>query len=154
MKNKSVKIILKNEAELQKEAERIAGLVLGSQRNHHAMTIGLIGDLGAGKTAFAKYFLRALGVRESVLSPTFIIMRPYKIERENFSTVYHFDWYRVESEQEILSLGFENISANPNHIMLIEWADKFLSLLPEKAVKIFFEHGATKDERVVRIENL
>lgn len=100
----------------------------------------LMGDLGAGKTTFLKGLCRGLGVpEEHVTSPTFQLMNVYQDARV---PVYHFDLYRLEDPDELEEIGFESY-ADPNGeaangVVLIEWADKFLGLMPENylALKI------------------
>lgn len=91
--------------------------------------LALSGELGSGKTTFAQGFARGLGIKEKIISPTFIIIRQYPT---NF---YHIDLYRVENFQE---LGLEEILANPNNIVLIEWAEKIKDL-PKNTKKITIE---------------
>lgn len=139
----------RNEKDFAHFAQEIAKQVLTNGRNKNALVIGLIGELGAGKTTFSKYFLKKLGVKEEITSPTFLIMRPHRIDAAGFTVAYHFDWYRVEKEKEIADIGFQNIIDNPNHIVLIEWADKFPALLPAHTIWIELSHGKGKTERVL-----
>jgi tRNA threonylcarbamoyladenosine biosynthesis protein TsaE len=83
----------------------------------------LNGELGGGKTTFSQGFLKALGITQTVNSPTFVIMKPYIIPDSEY-TVYHFDLYRLEQEWEVLELGINDILQNPQSILLIEWANK------------------------------
>lgn len=83
----------------------------------------LDGELGGGKTTFSQGFLKALGITQTVNSPTFVIMKPYIIPNSEY-TIYHFDLYRLEQEWEVLELGIMDIIKNPHAILLIEWANK------------------------------
>lgn len=95
----------------------------------------LIGDLGAGKTEFARSFIQAIcGEKTNISSPTFNIIQEYQAENLN---VYHFDLYRIEAESELEELGLEE--ALEQGVCIIEWPDIALSLLPENAIKISFE---------------
>lgn len=85
----------------------------------------LFGDLGAGKTTFVKGFCEALGVRDKITSPTFTIMHIYCGAQ---TTIYHFDFYRLESWQEIAALGVEEYF-DADGICLIEWPEHALPLL-------------------------
>ena len=117
----------------------------------HAVVIALIGELGSGKTTFAQSFAEALGVKEKIKSPTFIIFRKSKIPLATpFKYFYHFDVYRIHNEKEILNLGWEEIISNPQNIVLIEWADKIKKILPKDTIKINFRHKG-KDERSIII---
>lgn len=101
--------------------------------------VGLIGDLGAGKTTFSQGFAQALGIREKIISPTFILIRPHPLpNREN--TLYHVDLYRLEGDINTKELGLEEVFQNTGgDFVLIEWADKILDKLPPKTLLIDFE---------------
>ena len=89
--------------------------------------IGLSGDLGSGKTAFLQGFARGLGVKERVLSPTFLIMKRFPLTKGNLDSFYHIDCYRVKSSKELEFLGFKDTAKNPKNIIAIEWADRLKS---------------------------
>jgi tRNA threonylcarbamoyladenosine biosynthesis protein TsaE len=91
----------------------------------------LEGPLGAGKTHFAKAVASLLGVIEPVSSPTFTLLHSYP-GRE--SILHHSDWYRMESEGEVLALGLEEYLGDG--LLLIEWGNKFPSLLPPGTLRI------------------
>lgn len=117
------------------------------QKNkNEAACIALVGDLGAGKTTFVQGIARALGLKERVLSPTFLIMKRFDIEEHNgevgnvpFGAVYHFDFYRLTDHNEALEVGFEEVLQNKNHLVVIEWADKFKKIVPKNAVWVNLE---------------
>lgn len=98
-------------------------------------TVALYGDLGSGKTTFVQGLAEGLGVKEKIISPTFIIIRSYP--SKNF---YHIDLYRIEKNQKIESLGLAEILDNPLNIVAIEWAERIENLLPKKIIKIKFSH--------------
>lgn len=92
----------------------------------------LHGDLGAGKTHFVKGIARGLGINESkVNSPTFTLINEY----QGRFPIYHFDAYRLKSDQEILELGVEDYFYG-NGVCLIEWPVNLQNFLPETAVHI------------------
>lgn len=97
--------------------------------------IALMGDLGAGKTTFTQGFALALGIREKVISPTFVIMRQHSLPNDN-RVLYHLDLYRLESESMIKEIGLTDLWNNPENIILIEWAEKIEHLLPKDAIRI------------------
>jgi len=88
----------------------------------------LRGELGAGKTTLVKGWLQALGAAEpeEVTSPTFTLVHEYKARK---GRVYHLDLYRLESERELAALGLDEMAAEPGALLLIEWGEKFPSLL-------------------------
>ena len=121
-------------ADLADEAAtaRFAGKI--AQLAQPGDVIALSGDLGAGKTVFARGFLRALGVEEEVPSPTFTLVQSYPV---NAGTVYHFDLYRIEAAEEIYELGVEDAFADG--ISLVEWPDRLGPLMPEDRLDIAFD---------------
>lgn len=110
----------------------------------------LVGDLGAGKTAFAGFFLRALGVTDLVTSPTFVIMKNYPLVHSHFTRAYHIDCYRLKNPEEILLLGFAEILKDEKNIVLIEWADRIAGILPPETAWIDFTHVA-EDSRAITV---
>lgn len=95
----------------------------------------LYGDLGSGKTTFVQGLAAGLGIKNRIISPTFVIVRTYDLGDKNF---YHIDLYRTESEKDIEGLGIEEIINNKNNIVVIEWAEKLKSYLPKKRIGVHF----------------
>jgi len=110
----------------------------------------LVGDLGAGKTTFVQAFLKALGVKGRVMSPTFVIMRSYKLK--DGRKAYHLDGYRIKKDKEFVDLGFKELIKDPKNIILIEWADRVKKLLPPETIWLEFKHGKNSRERVIKIK--
>ena len=118
-------------------------ILLKSPKEKYAFVLGLEGELGAGKTSFVQGFAKGLGVKEKVLSPTFLIMRKYQIPNTRY--LYHVDCYRLKGAQELLALGWKAIVADPRNIVVVEWADKVKSIIPKDALWLTFSHtGKTK----------
>ena len=109
--------------------------------------ISLVGELGAGKTVFARGVARALGVTELVVSPTFTIVREY----EGRVPLVHVDVYRIDAVQELHDLGFEEV-VRDDAVTIVEWGDMIDGLLPGDRLDIRLTPGAADDERVVEIE--
>jgi tRNA threonylcarbamoyladenosine biosynthesis protein TsaE len=105
--------------------------------------IALAGDLGAGKTTFARHVLRALGVAEEVPSPTFTLVQTYDTAR---GLVSHFDLYRVARPDDAYELGLEEALADG--IVLIEWPERLGGLLPGRRLDLALTHGAAPENRV------
>jgi tRNA threonylcarbamoyladenosine biosynthesis protein TsaE len=95
------------------------------------MIISLIGNLGAGKTFFIKCVLQQFDIRNSN-SPTFAIVNEY-LGKKKF---YHFDFFRINSQMELIDIGIEDYFNDNDVITFIEWADMFPNLLPDKRVEI------------------
>ena len=102
-----------------------------SPKSDSAFVVGLSGNLGAGKTAFTKCIAKGLGVEETVTSPTFVIEKIYELENQKFSHLIHIDAYRLESGEELLSLGWQRIISDSQNLILIEWPEKVSSVMPE-----------------------
>lgn len=98
----------------------------------------LYGDLGSGKTTFARYLVEALGFSSRVQSPTFVISRHYAKESGKIQKVFHIDLYRITSEDMLADLGLEELYKEPKTITIIEWPE-ILTNLPRNAVKVHFE---------------
>lgn len=100
----------------------------------------LYGDLGSGKTVFAKGFAEGLGIpAKQIKSPTFTFVRSYKMGRRHF---YHFDFYRIESIDDLLANDLHEIFHQKNAYFVIEWAERIEPLLPRKKIKVRFEYIA------------
>lgn len=117
----------------------------------------LYGDLGSGKTTFTQGLAKALGIERNITSPTFIIMRTYELrnneQKKLNKKLYHIDLYRLESEAEMEDIGLQDILEDPENIVVIEWAEKLGSLLPEKRTDIHFEY-VDEDQRHISIERI
>jgi tRNA threonylcarbamoyladenosine biosynthesis protein TsaE len=96
-----------------------------------ADVISLSGDLGAGKTVFVQGLGAALGVREQITSPTFTLLNQY----EGRYQILHLDVYRLDSFQEVLDLGFEEL-LDPNAVLVVEWGEAVTPLLPTRHLRI------------------
>jgi tRNA threonylcarbamoyladenosine biosynthesis protein TsaE len=99
-----------------------------------ATVISLEGPLGAGKTHFVKAVAEALEIPEDVTSPTFTLLQSYG---SGESRMNHSDWYRLESEAEVLALALDEYYGEG--VMFIEWGDKFPAILPPGTIRIRIE---------------
>lgn len=135
-----------------------------------AIIIALMGDLGSGKTTFAQGFGKAMGIKEKILSPTFVVMKKFQTATNSLqltgknckpkalncklkSYFYHIDCYRIKDKQELLTLGFEEIISDNKNIVLIEWADRIKKILPKDTIFIKFKF-IDKNIREIDIDKL
>lgn len=162
------KIITNSKKETQKLAENFAKKILEKTNKNktRATVLSLYGNLGAGKTTFTQGFAKGLGISQNIISPTFVILKMFKITKKlqnanyklqtisklkiqkntkqktqdaNFQNLIHIDAYRLENPKEILVLNWEELINNPQNIILIEWADKIKKILPKNHIKINFK---------------
>jgi len=147
-----LEIATRSAKETQKIAAMLAGELIRAPRRGGARVLALQGNLGAGKTTFTQGFARALGVKENVLSPTFVLMKIYPLKKGNFCHLIHIDCYRIASPKDLLHLGFKELLKDKDAIILIEWADRIKKILSPDAIWLKFTHGAKHNERKIIIE--
>jgi tRNA threonylcarbamoyladenosine biosynthesis protein TsaE len=144
MKEKRFKT--RSEAGTLAMGERVAEMLLPAPK-----MIVLRGDLGAGKTTLVKGIVAALGAAEpeDVTSPTFTLVHEYAGKKVR---LYHLDLYRLETERELLTIGLEEMIGEPDALVLVEWGEKFASVVERADGEVAIEH-AGGDERmfVVRV---
>ena len=112
----------------------------------------LNGDLGAGKTVFAKGFAKGLGIDDNVSSPTFTILQVYESGRY---PLYHFDVYRIADSSEMDEIGFDEYVYSEG-ISLIEWAQYIEDILPDKYIRVDIQRDLEKgfDHRHIKVESV
>ena len=132
--------------------------------NGQPIVIALEGELGAGKTTFTQAFAEALGVREHLKSPTFVLMKHYRIKpitnppdgragNQRLTTLYHLDCYRLRDYKDLEPLGIENILNNPENIILIEWAERVVDILPKNHWVVHIDHIAEQERNISVTQN-
>ena len=104
------------------------------------------GEMGVGKTTFIKEICKKLGIEDVVSSPTFSIINEYLTE--NDESVYHFDFYRIEKEEEVFDIGYEEYFYQGN-LCLIEWPEKISSIIPENIMKV--QITRSDEQRIIEI---
>ena len=116
-----------------------------------ATVVALEGELGSGKTTFVQHFARACGITESVLSPTFVILKSYTLKAKS-SKLIHIDAYRLKNAKELEDLGIYELMADEQNIIFIEWASRVQDILPNNTIRIHFDH-VDEHRRKIRILN-
>jgi len=122
------------------------GRELASALKNVRMVI-LRGDLGAGKTTLVKGIAEGLQAasRDDITSPTFTLIHEF---RGPEVTLYHVDLYRIETERELLTLGLDELFAEPGNLVLLEWGEKFARFERERDVEIAIEQRGDYERRI------
>ncbi|MDP3800273.1 MAG: tRNA (adenosine(37)-N6)-threonylcarbamoyltransferase complex ATPase subunit type 1 TsaE [bacterium] len=150
-----MEIILKNIKDTEKLAKKIAkDLPKGGPS-----VLALYGNLGSGKTTFTQFLAKALGIKEKILSPTFVIMKTYKLSDANtrihandtnkLKQMVHIDTYRLNSAKDLTTLGLKDLLKDKENILVIEWPEKIEKLLPKNTVRIYFSVVSEKERKIV-----
>ena len=116
-------------------------------RMQGARIFAFYGKMGSGKTTLIKSICEELGVEDSINSPTFAIVNEYE-DREQ-RTIFHFDFYRIKSLEEVYNMGYEEYVYS-DAICFMEWPELIEELLPEETTKVYIEENS-EGEREVRI---
>lgn len=135
------KYLTNSDRETKLLAEKLAGKIKKG-------VIALFGELGAGKTIFTQGFAEGLGIKEKIISPTFVLIRQYPIP-DTTKTFFHIDLYRLNSPEELKTIGLDEILLNPQNLVLIEWAEKAQNYLPKNTVKITLEKISEKKRKII-----
>lgn len=110
--------------------------------------IAMEGTLAAGKTTITKGIAKTLGINETITSPTFTLISEY----EGNMPLYHMDVYRLDSAEDFLNLGVEDMIYDGRGVAIIEWSEKIRSELPKSTITIRLE-TIENNERLITIEN-
>ena len=138
----STKLITASAGQTRKFGQGVAKKILEAPLGKQAKILGLVGDLGSGKTTFLQGFAKGLGVKEKINSPTFVIMK-------RFGNFYHIDCYRIKNSKELFDLGLKKIISNPQNIVAIEWANIVKRALPKNAVMVMFYFVGKKSRKII-----
>ena len=139
-------------------ADFMADKLIKAPKRKKAMALALSGDLGSGKTTFAQYFLRALGVKGKITSPTFVLMKNYGLKAKNYKRAYHLDCYRLYKPGDLKAFDLRDILNVSQNIVLIEWPERIKKVLPVRAggpkdiIWLNFEHGEKPNKRIIKIK--
>ena len=131
------KIITNNENETFNAGFALAEKLKGGE------ILAFNGNLGAGKTKFIQGLATGLGIKENVNSPTFNILKLYKISKNKrglIKTFCHIDTYRLENAKDLINLGIEELLNQPDVIVAVEWADKVKEILFDQVIQINIQH--------------
>ncbi len=152
-----MKFISSSEMETKKFAENFASELHGGE------ILALQGELGAGKTTFVKGLAEGLKIKQTIHSPTFVLMRIFKIPKSRAAsreprvkTLAHIDAYRLNSSAEFSNIGAMDYLGDPNTLTVIEWPEKVKNLLKnfKNIVWVNFTYGKEENERIIKIKKL
>lgn len=125
------------------ETREIARIFLNNlpKTEERALLVGLVGNLGSGKTTFTQQVAEILGVGEQITSPTFVIEKIYELPEafSGFKKLIHIDAYRLDKGEELLKIGFEDIVKDKENLILMEWPERVEDALSPNYPKINFE---------------
>ena len=169
-----MRLISKSISDTQKIAKILVAKLNRKPVKRVATVLALEGELGAGKTVLAKAIAKQLGVKQTITSPTFVLMKQYKVpQRANskmqgarerkkesdylpfaFSSklLVHIDAYRLKDYRDLELLGIKEILANPENLVLIEWSDRVRKITPKSAIKVHIDHIG-ESERVIKVND-
>lgn len=135
----SFSVSCKNLSDTEKLAEKFANLVAQT-----GAFVCLLGEVGAGKTAFSKFVCKYLGVKEKVTSPSFVIINEYK---SGVIPVYHFDLYRLENEGVSTIINELDEYSEGKILTLVEWAEFSQNTLPFDRIEVKIDY-ISENERI------
>lgn len=121
--------------------------------------ICLLGELGSGKTTFTQGFLKGLGIHGPYTSPTFVVLKHYKVKSaklkvqskdKNYAilNIYHADAYRINSK-DMINLGWEELISNKKNIIIVEWADRIAGIMPKDSLWIEFKWTGENKRKII-----
>lgn len=149
--SKSTKAHVLSERQTQSLADQF--VLQLAEYDNRPLVVYLLGDLGVGKSVFARSILRALGVSCSIKSPTYTLVEQYSLENSEhnsrrspeqvsvngFSLAAHLDLYRLVDPEELYFIGFDEIASNCD-LLLVEWPDKGVGFLPNATHTILIDY--------------
>lgn len=143
-----MEFITKSPTQTEEVGKKLALYLI--EKNHIPAFISLCGEMGVGKTAFVRGFCYALGAN-GVKSPTYTIVNEY---RNGKFPVFHFDMYRVESEDDLISIGYYDYLSKKG-FCLCEWSENVTEFLPEDALTVTISRTQnSEEERVINIKEI
>lgn len=150
-----MKLLIKNQKELQDFANQVF-LLICQNKYHHATVLALQGDLGSGKTTFTKELAKLFKITETITSPTFVIKKNFEINNQDvfFEKLIHIDSYRLDLAKELENLGWHDDLNNQKNLIVVEWPERVLDLMPKNYFLIKFEHvdETTREVEVILID--
>lgn len=123
-----------------KQTQKLGRMLANEIKN--GQIICLVGELGSGKTTFTQGLLNGLKAKGPYTSPTFVIMKKYD------KNIYHVDAYRVK-KNDIINLGWKEIIADKNNVIIVEWADRIKKIIPKDVLWVDFRWVDEKKRKII-----
>ncbi len=136
--------------ETKRRGALLAKRILG-RHGAKPLIIALHGELGAGKTTFVQGLAKGLGVKQSVTSPTFLIMRHHTPRGGSIRHFFHIDAYRIKNSKEVAAIGIRDVFSTPRSVVVIEWPEHLHIKLPRGTMRVKLHHGPRESERILTI---
>ena len=144
-----MKVSIKTIDDLKKFAADFARELKGGD------VIGLVGDLGAGKTTLTQFLAAELGVPNDIKSPTFVLVREYStgadVAKRGIRKLVHADAYRLEDEDELWTIGFDDLADDPESVIVVEWTDRMPSLRDYSTYRELRFSFGEGEERIIEV---
>lgn len=139
-------IITISATQTQKLGQRLAQKFCGGE------VIALVGDLGTGKTVISRGIARGLGVKHRIISPTFVLMRIYRVRgHKKIRQLVHVDAYRIRHAEELIDIGLGDYLGQPDTVTIIEWADRAKKILPHEHITITLKLKKRQSSRHITV---
>ena len=142
-----MKIVSKDAEDTKKIGKKFVNKLSGGD------ALLLYGDLGAGKTTFVQGLAEGFGIKDRILSPTFVLQRIHEIRRKDIKTLNHIDLYRIENSTDIKNLGLIELFDDYSSITVIEWAERLEGFSPKKGFKVYFKY-ISGEQREIEIKKI
>ncbi len=140
--------ISQSDRETTKLGESLAHDFVGGE------VLALVGDLGAGKTCLSQGIAKGLGIKKTISSPTFVVMKVYNLkEKAGIKKFCHIDAYRLNSAEDLIAIGALDYLNRADTITVIEWAERVKDLWPKDTILINIQHQ-TETSRKINIKKI
>lgn len=147
--------ITNSESQTRNVAHQIIKDIISHQKKG-PLFIGLVGDLGAGKTTFMKGVADFFDVQETILSPTFVIQKIYPISKENqekenhsFQKLVHMDLYRLPDEKSLEAIRWDDYKNEEGNVLFVEWPNQIWQSVPADMLEIKIEHLGNDERKII-----
>lgn len=133
-----------NKKEIPEISKKLLDKIIKT-KSKKAKIVAFSGELGAGKTTLTQEIAKHLGIKEKIVSPTFVIMKIYKINQNSdyyshFKKLIHIDAYRLDSHEELLKIGWNELILDEDNLIIIEWPERVSECIPSLSFPVSLFH--------------